>query len=263
MSEKLYFEKAKEHRGEYFVEYNPLYPGQNFAHLEITFLVEPPLERVIEVLNQELDLWMSRYPVTLMAAAFDDTGSVIDPTPNASKSSLHLVGWIDEGGKISRSFNLGDIDPPRRPAPTYEELKAIYRDIPYKTDHERRQHINAKIGKTRTQTRILIGLFLFWACLIPAGYLILEQFGPDWIAYTAFAFAFWELVRTGLKLSGYVKPSKAEKEASEKQLRMRHYFIHCEQNPKAFARLRSENLAEDLRKGIVRESEEIRSVSPH
>jgi hypothetical protein len=258
MKEKLFFEKSKEHRGDHFVEYSPLYPGENFAHLEITFLSEQPLVRVIEVLNQEIDHWMRRYPVTLMAAAFDDTGGVIDPTPDIHGLSLHLVGWIDEGGDIGRSFNVGDIDPSHRPAPTNEALKAIYHDISYKTELERRQKINVKIRARVTQYRIVKILFLTWACLIPAGYLIFEQFGPEWVAYAALVFAFWKLIRTGLKLFGLVKPSRAENKASEEQLRMRHYFVHCERNPNAFARLRSENLAEDLKKGVIRESDEIR-----
>lgn len=40
---------------------------------------------------------------------------------------------------------------------------------------------------------------------------------------------------------GWLKPTQREKEKAEKDLRMEHYFYHCEQNPEGFIRLKNEN----------------------
>jgi hypothetical protein len=56
-----------------------------------------------------------------------------------------------------------------------------------------------------------------------------------------------------------VKLTQREKEKAEKDLRMRHYYYHCEQNPEGFNRLKIENFERDAIKQTHLEAEEIRS----
>ena len=56
---------------------------------------------------------------------------------------------------------------------------------------------------------------------------------------------------------GYVPQSKREKQLAEVDMRIRHHHYHCEQNPEGFLRLRCENIANDARKELRREWEEL------
>jgi hypothetical protein len=55
---------------------------------------------------------------------------------------------------------------------------------------------------------------------------------PDWVAARP---SIWFAGEVGSEL----------KERQEKELKMRHYYYHCDRNPDGFARLKAENFAKD------------------
>jgi len=69
----------------------------------------------------------------------------------------------------------------------------------------------------------------------------------------------WQAIRTARKLFWRVEPSKSEKEKAEKELKMSHYFYHCERNLEGFARLKIENFEREAKERILKETEDLRN----
>ena len=57
---------------------------------------------------------------------------------------------------------------------------------------------------------------------------------------------------------GWLKPSQRDKQKAEKDLKMNHYFYHCERNPDAFNRLKIENWERETIERTRDEAETIR-----
>ena len=57
---------------------------------------------------------------------------------------------------------------------------------------------------------------------------------------------------------GWLKPSRRDKEKAKKELKMGHYYYHCERNPEAFNRLKCENFERDAVVKTRNEAEAIR-----
>jgi len=57
-----------------------------------------------------------------------------------------------------------------------------------------------------------------------------------------------------------LKPSQREKQEAERNLKMSHYFYHCERNPEGFNRLKIENFEREAIEGTRKEAEELRKT---
>ena len=116
-------------------------------------------------------------------------------------------------------------------------LARVYEGVPFRLQEAVRQ-------KALRETRMLgrsarIALFL----LVGVPVLIeMVSLGVTWLGHVLAGIS----ISVGLyklgKAMGWVKPSQREKEKAEKDLRMKHHFYHCEQNPEGFNRLKIENL---------------------
>ena len=98
-----------------------------------------------------------------------------------------------------------------------------------------------------------------WLAAIPAGWAIIEYLGSEWLAIAVLLYSLWQAFRTARKLFWRVEPSKSEKEKAEKELKMRHYFYHCERNPEGFTRLKIENFEREAKERTLKEVEALRN----
>lgn len=251
--EGLYFESIKEHRGLYFVEYHPPIAKNQFATLNLVFLNNPPND-FFTYMENELRHWLSRYPVPIMVWAWDTKEQML----NAPGHGDCLVGWIDQNTlEIFHSWNITDLTTFLITAPPQPDWRTIYKDIAYKTARQIKDTASSNIAVQRRQIRILKIILCLWLAVIPAVWAIFETWGPKWLALLIFVYSIANAGKTGLKIWGLLKQSRQDKEKSEKQLRMEHYYYHCERNPEGFSRLKAENFENDLRDQVQKEASRI------
>lgn len=255
MNERLHFERVKEHRGSYFVEYHPPASDASFATLCLIFPTPVPPEEVGKHVNEEAEHWLERYPVPLMIWALDDQEDTIVP-PNCDSGCL--TAWISrESGKVVRSRNLRDLDAFLKNAPQEPNWLSIYADVPVRTDTEVKAAGRRSLQDQRPQIRALHIVLVLWLAVIPAGYAVFEYFGPEWLGLLGLAFVLGKAWKTGWRIWWRGKPSRREQEKAEKQRKMEHYFYHCERNPDGFLRLKGENFANDIRAQVREEAQQL------
>jgi hypothetical protein len=141
------------------------------------------------------------------------------------------------------------------------DWRKIYRDVSFRTETEVRDARQIHLDQVRKQNRALRIAVIAWLSVIPAAAAALEYFGPDWLALGVFVLALWKAFQQWRELTGRKKPSREEKEKSEKERKMAHYYYHCELNPDAFARLRAENFAKNIEERTRQEAEELKKKS--
>lgn len=255
MPEKLYFEPIKEHRGSYFVEYQPPIAGQDFACLNLVFPGTEESSEVAALMEKELRHWLSRYPVPLMIWAWDSKEDMITPE---GQSETCLVGWSVPGtGEVGHSWNIDDLTAFQKSAPPHPDWRTIYADVPFRTDAQVKADAMQKLLERGKQVRILKIIFVTWVAVIPASLAVVEFLGPQWLGYIVLGYSLWKAWRAGMKIWGHSKPTPREEEKAEKQRKMDHYFYHCELNPDGFSRLKIENFEKDSRERIRKEAEQI------
>ena len=255
MNERLHFESIKEHRGSYFVEYQPPIDDARFAILSLVFLAPISPAEAAKRQDKEAGHWLRRYPVPLMIWAMDAQEDTIVP-PNCDSGCL--VAWVArDSGKIVRSRNLQDLDVFLKGAPPESNWSTIYADVPVRTDTEIKAAARSSLQEQRRHIRSLKIVLILWLAVIPAGYAVFEYVGPKWLGLLGLAFVLSKAWKTGSQIWGRGKPSRREQEKAEKQRKMEHYFYHCERNPDGFLRLKSENFENDSRKQVRKEAEQI------
>ena len=129
MKENLYFETIKEKGDGCLIKYHPLGPGSLFASLTITFIDEIEVENVVNELEIQNQKWIKRYPISLMASAFDKRGDLIDLSP--VKKESHLVTILGKNGIENHWKLLKNDEFPTNVLDT-EFLRKTYSDISYK-----------------------------------------------------------------------------------------------------------------------------------
>jgi hypothetical protein len=96
----------------------------------------------------------------------------------------------------------------------------------------------------RTVTTANVLVLLGWV-IVPFAIAILG-FANVWLGIFLFLFSVAKIGWRVVKMYG--KPEKwmpGYKAKQEEQLKMRHYFYHCERNPEGFQRLKAENFAKE------------------
>lgn len=248
MNSKVFFDSIKEKHDTFFVEYRPPLHDFPFATLHVTYLCDVQPEQIRRDLEKHARKWVDRYPVSLMASAFDDHGRVIDLKIEDRKSYLIAL-------KNGSSFEMHWESVPDSAFPTdvldTEYLLSIYSDIKYRTQEEVKQ---SAIKSLKPMRRLKV-LILVWAVFIPALITILGFFSPTWVAVIALIYSLWQAYQKYLLMTGRKKKSEAEIEKEREELRMKHHHYHCEKNPDGFIRLRNENFKADARDRIKNEFE--------
>lgn len=256
--ETLYFDPIKEDRGSYFVEYQPPAPNNSFAMLNLVYPEGYDLDSVADTMKAEVALWLARYPVPIMAWAYDAAENSIRPHGHADDGLL--VGWYAPATAApTYAWNVEGLPPMLHDTTNLPDWRTIYRDVPFRTDAELKANAKRESIKTRKQNLTLKVILAIWLSVIPAAWAIIQYLGPEWLAIAVLLYSLWQAHRTARKLFWRVQPSKSEKEKAERELKMSHYFYHCERNPEGFARLKTENFERDAKERILNEVEALRN----
>jgi len=246
MTEKVYFDSVKEKHEAFFVEYHPPIHNVPFATLHINYPRAVDTKEVIAQLELQASIWAEKYPVPVMASAFDEYCDLI--SFGSEKDSSHLT-VIKRNGRYENHWNL--LKDNEFPAEVLDVtfLISVYSDIGYRTQAE---VTTAAYESIKPMRRVKI-ILLIWAVFIPALIAILEFFSPTWIAVIALTYSLWKAYQQWLLMTGRKIKSDKEVAKEEKDLRMKHHHYHCEQNPDAFTRMKKENFKRDSKNRVKNE----------
>lgn len=251
--EILYFEPIKEGRSSYFVEYHPPVSDNPFATLSLVYPATYELDSVADSMKTEVAHWLARYPVPIMAWAYDAAENLIRPH-GAADDGL-LVGWYAPGtSTLTCAWRLKELPPLLNDTTNLPDWRTIYKGVPFRTDAEVKANANRELTKAGKQNRILKIILVIWLSIVPTTWAIIQYLGPEWLAIAVLLYSLWQAGRTARKLFWPASPSKSEKAKAEIESKMRHYFYHCERNPEGFARLKGENLENEVRERILKEA---------
>ena len=255
--EKIYFSKIKEGRADYFVEYRPPISGWRFATLQLVYPKLVELAQVAEAMEREAATWHSRYPVPVMVSAFNEVGDLV--RLNGVRSEHSLIAFTDsEGGQLQFHWRLLSDDEIPSHALDRQFLLKTYSDVGFRTQAQ----VDADAESYSKNLRVGRLMVLLWFGVGPVSFLILEFFGPTWLATTIFSIGLYKGFVTIQKLRGKWKKSASELAKEEEERRMGHHHYHCERNPEGFLRLKLENFEREQREDIRRESESLRGSKP-
>ncbi len=251
----LYFDKIKEVRNGGFVEYNPPPNTYNFALLHLTLLNGSDPGTMAHLLEEETALWLTRFPaIPIMASVFDETGDLIYLTDVRPGSFLYA--WTD-GAQSTITWDEAVFSAYTNAHPLDFDLRTIFPDVGCRTDAQVKAAANTHFAKIRTGNRILRWGFWLWVAVIPATWAVIEFLGPQWLGVLVLLYSLWKAFKEGQKVLGYHRPSKSEKEKSEKDRKKDHYYYHCERNPAGFTRLMCENLESDAKQRVLEEARKL------
>lgn len=252
--ELLYYQEIKEARGDYFVGYHPPVSKTPFATLSLVYPNGHTLERVQKDFQSEAAHWLARYDVPIMASAWDEKEDLI--YANGSYEESHFWVWYEPGTKIIRStFKMEELPTFFNDTENRPDWRTIYTDQTPRTDAQVKADAFKSLGQTRKGIIIWKIILTLWLGVIPATWAIIQFLGPEWLAVAVLVFSLAQAGRAWRKIMGHEKLSRAEKEKSEKEQKMAHYFYHCERNPEGFARLMVENFNRDAKERLRREAE--------
>lgn len=247
------WEEVKEVRDKYFVIYEPInYQNSNIAHLQLIFTGSITTEEVAVLMENELELWISRFPLPIMVASFDEKGDLI--SLKKSRPNDILLGYIDpktksiisswdKESKETQSFDISD-----------ETLRQVYKGLLYETRIEKKQKSINRINERRKIKKFVDISMLTWLSVS----LLIAYFGWKnyWVGAAAFVYSLYKTIRRGLYLKGY--KTKKEIEKIDVERKKSHYYYHCELNPTGFEKLKAENYEKLERKHIKQEKESIK-----
>lgn len=251
----ILWEKIKEPRDGYYVEYVPPRSDMWLATLNLSFLSKPPIDKIIALLEAEFKCWAEKYPVPLMASAFDDTDSLISLSPNKAFNSI--CGFYDTATKqLKSSWQLMKDQEFPAELKTKKHLQDVYEGIPARTEKEIKADVAVRVRQIRTAKHVLLFFAFIWLIVIP---LVIKYFEDQyvWVATILLFISFIQPTIKWLKLAGYIKPSEREKRDAEKELKMKHYFYHCEKNPDGFMRLKIENFDSETKENNKKQMDDL------
>jgi len=250
MKEKLYFSTIKEGRGSYFVEYRPPISGFPFSSLNLVYPSEVPTASVAENMEIEAKYWLSRYPVPLMVFAFDSVGDSV--SISGARECDFLTAFYKPGtAEVETHWkHLKDEEIPKD-ALNQELFKKIFSAVPFKTPSE----LQSESLKRLRSRKIGWYVVFLWAAVAPAAFIILEFFGPKWLATIVFIYGLFKSAEKALKMTGKWKKSAGDIAHEVEERNMRHHHFHCKINPDGFLRLKIENFNNDQREAIKREAD--------
>ena len=225
------------------------------ATLNIVFYAPFETNKVPGILENEFRDWAQRYPVFIMASAFDETGGLVDLSSIKPKS--HLTGFYDpKNQQLTMLWGLVK----NEEVPTHliqeEHLRKIYSNLKYRTGKQIKEKVSEDYRKVRIGKRIILSWFFVWLLGVPVTIEILGRENPI-IADLAVAYSLWKAWKEFSKLAGYAKKSHKEIKHSEKERKMQHYFYHCEMNPEAFQKLKFDNFEKEAKERIRNEAAEL------
>lgn len=250
----LKWDKIKESREKYHVIYEPIRKvGVNYASLDLYFLSNSTNEEIANLMENELEIWINKYPVPTILFPVDESDN--DILLGDVRSGDLLLGYLDYDSKniVKRWGDFAELIHSKAINNiTGKELNQIYNGLEYKTKKEVEQELYDKYDNNRKSnkfinTMIKFGLFTG----IAVETIVLRSFWLGLLFYLI------EIVKFVVKLSGY--KTKKQKNNLKKMNEMNHYYYHCKKNPSGFLKLKQENIEEESRKRIIKQNEELKN----
>lgn len=228
------FASIKEDRGWYYVEYSPPLPNYRFSALQLSIVEPRDANTVAAAMEFEASEWLRLYPVPLMATAFTIDGDVF--SLESVRPINHLIAWSNNNNKNALRWEL--VPDSELPSVALDRnfLKQTFSDIPYKTGLDIQNNARKQMAKIKAGWWIVF----LWAAVVPLFVAVLEWWS-DLLGLVVLAYAFVKAAIEALRLTGRMPKSQRELEREAKDLKMRHYYYHCERNIEAFERLKIEN----------------------
>lgn len=174
------------------------------------------------------------------------------------REQCRLTGYVEPGGGLL-VFRWGLLTNEELPAEqtAKDYLARVYGDVPYRTQEEVRRNA-LRDAKARGVAARLIVVFVVGIPVL----IELVSLGVVWLGHVMAAVSIFVGLRKLGRAMGWLKRSEKEKAEAEKQLKMNHYFYHCERNPGAFHRLKGENFERDAIEETREEAESLRGRGP-
>lgn len=255
--ERLFFDPIKESRDHYFVEYQPPVADNRCATLNMVFPNDVVPSSLDDLMRDELQLWLRRYPVPLTVWCFDSKESLVQPE---SEEGNCLVGWITPTGEIVSSWRIEDLTAFLDKNQTRSDWRSVYVDVPVRAQAQVTAAATDGSLAQRRGIQVLKWMFVAWVAAIPAGFAVFAFLGPEWFGAIALVYALEKARQAGLRVVGRATPTKREAREAEKTRKMEHYFYHCERNPGGFLRLEAENFEQEARERTRSEAEALALV---
>ena len=232
---KVFREKLKEYRGEYYVIYQPADARLKFAAISLVFFRDSSdIAAIATAMERELDSWLGRFPVATMVSSFDAKDDLI--SLKGYRDDDHLTGYPSKSaGVVSRWQSLRDNEIPSE-LTDEQYLEQVYAGVPCRLAEEVRRDATAKAKALRRGA----SLILFFVIVVPV-LIQLASVGIAWFGTVISVISILFGLYRAAKAFGWIQPSEREKQKAEKQRKMEHYFHHCEENPEGFNRLKMEN----------------------
>jgi hypothetical protein len=231
------YEKIEEKRNGFYVEYNPVFTGQEFAILEVNIYDKKLSDNIKNIAESELEYWALKYPVPIMLMIDNKT----DEEWRTKDKIGHgfLLGYPKLGKIILHWDEYPKAEEPNIDL-SKESLAKIYSGLSYSTYEEvvAKQKIEVKGRK------LLLLILTLWACVIPALIAFLGWSNPI-VSLIALAYSWYVAFNKGMKLWGRKKKSDKELAKEKEQLAKDHHHYHCQLNPDAFILLKNENFKKE------------------
>jgi len=203
-------------------------------------------------MERELQSWLSRFRVPVMVSSYDAKDDLIQVAPEFSQS--HLAGYVDpQTGQIIQQWGFPKADelPSEQMDAAY--LVRVYEGVPFRLQEVIRQNALRENRMLGRGARIALFLMVGVPVLIE-----MVSLGVTWLGHVLAGIS----ISVGLyklgKAVGWLRPTQRDKKKAEKDLRMKHYFYHCEQNPEGFNRLKIENLEREAIRRTHEEADALR-----
>jgi hypothetical protein len=252
-SQKVFREQIKEHRGNYYVSYQPADARFPTAFAQLTFLDNGyDIAEVRKAMEHEVQNWLSCFPVPLTVSSYDAKDDLIHVAADFDQS--HLAGYVDpQTDRLVQRWGL--LDNSELPAGQMdaEYLARVYEGLPFRLQEAVRQNALREAKILGRGARFALFLLVGVPVLIE-----MVSLGVTWLGHVLAGIS----ISVGLyklgEAMGWLKPTQRDRDKAEKELRMKHYFYHCERNPAAFSRLKIENFEREAIRQTHEEADAIR-----
>lgn len=250
MQEKIYFDTVKTSADGYMVDYSPDYQG-NRALLILSFMNNQSKAEMARIMEQELMRWVEKYPIMTQVLACDESDSAVEVK---DFDSYGLLWWINP--KTKQSYTTWEaLETPNYPIADFTDTWGkIFKEISFRTQAQVKEDADKLAKQKRKEYRVFRFIMLIWLFVIPATWIVIQQFGPEWIGWAVSTYAVYKLLLE-LKKMYFSKSGKPETPEQKEKREMEHHHYHCKLNPDGFAKLRSENFRKEIRKQTRNEYE--------
>ncbi|EGQ8137022.1 hypothetical protein MZJ28_001368 [Vibrio parahaemolyticus] len=231
------YEDIEEKRNGYYVEYSPVFTGQDFANLVIYIHDRSLNSQIGSIVDCELKVWAKKYPTPILTMVKTLEEGVWKIRELGSDYSL--LSYVEDGKIVHYDDSAHDSSKPNFDL-SKEKLSQIYSGLSYRTlgDVIKKQNEQAKGRK------LLLVMLTFWFCVVPA---LIAYLGwsSQLFALMALAYSWYKAYKKARELWGIKKKSPSELQKQKEQLEKDHHHYHCKKNPEAFLRLKIENFKND------------------